>query len=235
MAHREAVADGIRLHMRERAYDGDSEAAQRLWHELEERHYHAYLAGDLSFEGQRRARARDFALAHGETLDEPGAGAWFDRYFEQYRAGWRLHVDALPTLDALEAALPGVRLGIITNGEPDFQRAKLERLGILDRFEHVVASGAIGATKPDPRIFDVAIERFAADAPVARAAYVGDRLHTDALGAAGAGLVGVWVDRHGTVLDSPDADAVRAAGVIVIPDLAELTAKLVERWDATSG
>lgn len=234
MAHRQAVADGILLHMRERAYDGDPGAAQLLWHELEERHYHSYLAGDLSFEDQRRARARDFALAHGETLDALGAGAWFDRYFERYRDAWRLHDDAVAALDELEATLPGVRLGIITNGEPDFQRAKLERLGILDRFAHVIASGALGVTKPDQRIFDAALERFAADAPVERAAYVGDRLRTDALGAASAGLDGVWLDRHDTVLADDDASAVLEAGVIVIPGLAELTARLTDRWDASS-
>ncbi|KQM84192.1 HAD family hydrolase [Agromyces sp. Leaf222] len=233
MAHRQAVADGIVLHMRERAYVGDTSAAQRLWHELEERHYHSYLAGELTFEGQRRARARDFALAHGEALDGVDAGAWFDRYFERYRDAWRLHDDAVPALDELEAALPGVRLGIITNGEPDFQRAKLERLGILERFAHVIASGAIGVTKPDRRIFDLAVERFAADAPVDRAAYVGDRLRTDALGAAGAGLDGVWLDRHATALGDDDASAVLEAGVIVIPSLARLAERLTSRWSSS--
>ncbi|GAA1515129.1 HAD family hydrolase [Agromyces terreus] len=230
MAHRAAVADGILRHMRERAYEGDVDAARALWHELEERHYHAYLDGRLTFEGQRRARARDFALAHGDELDDPSSGAWFDRYFERYRDAWRLHADAIPALDALQDAMPGVRLGIITNGEPDFQRAKLERLGILDRFEHVIASGALGVTKPDRRIFDAAVERFAASGPVAHAAYVGDRLHTDALGAAHAGLDGVWIDRESATLDEPDADEIAAAGVMVITGLAELAPRLVARW-----
>ncbi|SFR85990.1 putative hydrolase of the HAD superfamily [Agromyces sp. CF514] len=235
MAHREAVAGGIVQHMRERAYLADAAAAQRLWHELEERHYHAYLAGDLTFEGQRRARARDFALAHGEELDDPAAGVWFDRYFERYRDEWRLHDDALPALDELESRFPGVRLGIITNGEPDFQRAKLDRLGVSARFEHVVASGALGVTKPDRRIFAAAIELFSESAPVERAAYVGDRLRTDALGAADAGLVGVWLDRHDTQLDEDDATAVREAQVIVIPSLADLTSRLGKRWGAPAG
>ena len=117
MAHRAAVDAGIALHMAERAYEAEHAPAQQLWHDLEEEHYHAYLAGRLTFEGQRRARARDFALAHGEELDELAAGAWFARYFERYRESWSLHDDALPALDALDEALPGVRFGIITNGE----------------------------------------------------------------------------------------------------------------------
>lgn len=239
MAHREAVAAGIVLHMRERAYDapgiradpaGDPvTAAQRLWHELEEQHYHEYLAGRLSFEGQRRARARDFALAHGEELDDLAAGAWFDRYFERYRDSWGVHADALPALDRLEAELPGVRLGIITNGEPDFQTAKLERLGLTRRFAHVVASGAVGVTKPDPEIFRIAVDRFATEHPVSAAAYVGDRLATDAIGAARAGLLGVWVNRFGTVPDAEEAAAAASLGVIEVGSLDALADALVPR------
>jgi putative hydrolase of the HAD superfamily len=232
MAHREAVAAGIALHMRERAYAGDLVAAQALWHELEERHYHAYLAGELTFEQQRRARAADFALAHGDPIDDESAGAWFAAYFERYREAWTLHDDVVPALDALEAALPGVRFGIITNGEVEFQLAKLVRLGLEvghpGRIEHLVASGAEGVTKPDRRIFEIAIDRFASAAPVPAAAYVGDRLRTDAIGAAEAGLVGVWLNRSG--VRPPDAEATdaAAAGVHEIRTLAELPALLAQ-------
>ncbi|WP_400994132.1 HAD family hydrolase [Agromyces sp. GXQ0307] len=236
MAHREAVAAGIVLHLRERGYPADADgvvAAQALWHELEERHYHAYLAGELTFEGQRRARAAEFALAHGDPLDDESAGAWFTRYFERYRESWALHDDVLPAFDAIEAALPGVRFGIITNGEPDFQLAKLVRLGLEvghpGRIEHLVASGAEGVTKPDRRIFEVAVARFAADAAVSRAAYIGDRLRTDAIGAAEAGLVGVWINRSGERPDEPEATDATAAGVLEIRTLAELAPLLAER------
>ena len=233
MAHREAVAAGIAMHLQERGYAAEAAEAQRLWHELEERHYHAYLAGELTFEQQRRARAAEFALAHGEPLDDAAAGAWFARYFERYRESWALHADVEPALDALEAAIPGVRFGIITNGEEDFQLAKLVRLGLEvghpGRIEHLVASGSEGVTKPDPRIFGAAVARFAADAPVSAAAYVGDRLRTDAIGAARAGLVGVWLNRPGERPAGADAADAAAAGVIEIRSLAELPALLRDR------
>ena len=223
MAHREAVRRGILLHMGDRAYPGDDHpAAQRLWHELEEAHYHSYLEGRLSYEGQRRARARDFARAHGEDLDEESAGTWFTRYFERYRESWALHDDALDALDAVEAAVPRVRLGVITNGEADFQRSKLELLGILERFDHVVASGEVGVVKPDAEIFHVALARFAADAPVSAAVYVGDRLATDAIGAARAGLIGVWLNRHGAEASADEAEQAAASGVLEITTLTEL-------------
>ncbi len=232
MAHRAAVDAGITLHMAERAYEAERAPAQQLWHDLEEEHYHAYLAGHLTFEGQRRARARDFALAHGEELDELAAGAWFARYFERYRESWSLHDDALPALDALDEGLPGVRLGIITNGELDFQRAKLERLGILDRFGHVIASGEVGITKPDPGIFEFAIAQFESEAPVTTAAYVGDRLVTDAIGAATAGLLGVWLNRTGATMTDDEAASAAMLGVVEIASLTELAPILADRLTA---
>jgi len=195
-AHRAAVAAGILLHLDRVGgafATGDRESATVLWDALEEEHYHSYLAGALDFAGQRRARARDFAASFDIALTDREADAWFDDYFESYRASWHLHDDALPALDALAELIPGVRFGIITNGDPVFQGDKLRRVGLADRFEHVITSGALGYAKPDARIFEHACALF--DAPVEAAVYVGDRLHTDAVGAAAAGLTGVWLDR----------------------------------------
>jgi putative hydrolase of the HAD superfamily len=228
MAHREAVEAGILLHMRRRGYRGDVATAQRHWYELEERHYHEYLAGLLSFEGQRRARAAAFAGAFGETLDDAEASAWFAEYFEGYRASWSMHDDALPVLERLTEAVPGVRLGIITNGELDYQQSKLARLGLDRRFEHVVASGSVGATKPDAAIFEAALARFD-DTPPEQAVYVGDRLRTDAIGAAQAGLLGVWLNRRGERAEAGESDEARALGVREIRGLDELVPIATER------
>jgi putative hydrolase of the HAD superfamily len=230
MAHREAVADGILQHMRSRAYLGDETEAARHWHELEEQHYLAYLGGSLTFEGQRQARAADFARRFGHELDAHGASRWFAEYFERYRDAWALHDDVLPALDALATALAGVRFGVITNGELEFQTAKLARLGLLGRFEHVVASGAVRVTKPDARIFRVAVELFEGEAPVSAAAYIGDRLTTDAIGAARAGLVGVWLNRGDESPTADEAAAAHAAGVLEIGGLGELPALLARCW-----
>lgn len=219
--HRGAVADGIlatraRLGGAMAAADAVAETAR--WAGLEEHHYHRYLAGELDFEGQRRERARGFLEPFGVTLDDAEASAWFDAYFADYVAAWRLHDDALPMLARLEA-IPGVRLGIITNGDPAFQGRKLAAVRLADRFATVVASGAEGVVKPDPAIFRIACERLGVEPE--RAVYVGDRLRTDALGAAGAGLTGVWIDRLGAATADELAEAAEA-GVRVITTLDDL-------------
>jgi putative hydrolase of the HAD superfamily len=226
-AHREAVDAGIVAYAQSlggQYLATEPSAAAELWHNLEEQHYHRYLAGEVGFEDQRRARAAEYAAQHGQTLGPEAAGGWFEGYFEHYVASWALHPDSLPCLDALIRRIPGVRLGLITNGELDFQLRKVEKVKLGARVEHVVASGELGYTKPDPRIFRHACSLFGVEPE--HAVYVGDRFATDALGAANAGLTGVWIDRRGRGLSRDEQAQARAAEVIRIRSLDELPAAI---------
>lgn len=221
-AHRLAVDRGIASHLAASGVTTVDPAEIARWTELEEHHYHRYLTGELDYLGQRRARARDFGEPYGlRFTHDSEAEGWFEEYLDHYRAAWSLYDDTLPCLDAL--AGKGIRLGIITNGQEDFQQAKLSRMGLAGRFEHVVASGTVGITKPDSRIFELACELFGVTP--SDALYVGDRLGTDAVGARDAGLRGVWLVRDGAA--SADEVAVaEASGVTVITSLAQLPALL---------
>jgi putative hydrolase of the HAD superfamily len=216
-AHRRAVEEGVIAHLRTLELGGDlDEAAEATrWTDLEEKHYPRYLAGELEYLGQRRARARDFMAHYGVAFaDDAAAESWFEEYLREYRAAWALHDDALPTL----AALTGYRLGIITNGVTHFQQPKLEALGLTPYFEHVVTSGDFGAVKPHPSIFLHACSLFGVTPD--QAVYVGDRLQTDAIGAAAAGLTGVWLNRRAATADERRKAA--ASGVHIIGELTEL-------------
>jgi len=214
-AHRNAVRDGIAAHI---GPHPQGPALQDHWDELEEHHYHRYLTGELTYLGQRHARARDFMRPLGVEFETDAAAEdWFETYLVEYRRAWTLYDDALPCLDALDAA--GVRIGMITNGIVPFQMAKLDALGLTPRIEVFVASGEFGVAKPDPRIFEHARAKF--DIRSGDACYVGDRLHTDAIGASEAGMLGVWLDR-GAAATAAELDHARGAGVRVIHSLDEL-------------
>jgi len=221
--HRRAVELGLFAHRA--AIGGVVAAADRTaesarWNELEEIHYHRYLFGELDFLGQRRARARGFVEPFGLPLATDGeADAWFDSYLEHYESNWTLHSDTLPCLDALTTGPAPLRIGLITNGDIHFQTAKLSGTGLLPRIERTIASGEFGIAKPDAAIFAHACEVFGV-AP-GSAAYIGDRLTTDALGASAAGLLGVWLDRAGRATDE-QLETCRSAGVPVIRSLAEV-------------
>ena len=68
------------------------------------------------------------------------------------------------------------RLGIIANQGKDLLD-RLERFGILDNFEIIINSTDIGFSKPDLRIFQVALEK--ANIEPSKAVYVGDRVDND--------------------------------------------------------
>ena len=226
-AHSRAVASGVAAY---RAAHGGALAAAddavelARWYALEEQHYHRYLAGEIDHREQRRHRARGFVEPFGLDLsNDVDADDWFGRYLVEYERAWELYDDTLPALDALEALRPDVRFGVITNAELPFQRSKMDATGLSSRIEITIASSEVGAVKPHARIFEYACERFGV-AP-GDAAYVGDRLETDAVGAASAGLTGVWLDRKGAAT-ADDVARAAASGVRIIRGLAELPAAL---------
>jgi len=93
----------------------------------------------------------------------------------------------------------GCRPGVLTNGVPAFQRAKLDAHGLSRHFDAVVASYEAGAHKPDERPFRLAAERLPADEYV----MVGDSYEADIEGARAMGWRGVHYAPDG---DSPDGE-----------------------------
>jgi putative hydrolase of the HAD superfamily len=85
--------------------------------------------------------------------------------------------------------------------------------GLLELLDGVVSSAAVGAAKPDPAIFAVALER--ADARPGDALHVGDSLDKDVAGARAAGIGALLVCR-----DGHPPDGVRAIGTLAeLPSL----------------
>lgn len=102
---------------------------------------------------------------------------------------WSLFDDVVECLDGLGMH----QLGVVSNGNSQQQRAKLARMGILERFSHVVVSEDVGVAKPDGLIFARACELTGVAST--SAIYIGDNLETDALGAHRAGLHSIWLNR----------------------------------------
>lgn len=164
------------------------------WFAALDHHYARYLAGEIGFQEQRRARVRDTLRM---DLSDDDADATFQVYLAAYERNMRLFPDVLPCLNALAKH----SLGIVTNGNTQQQRRKLTRLGILDRFACIVVSDEFGSSKPDPRIFPRACE-LAATAPP-DALHVGDLYDVDVVGAERAGLRAVWLDRSAAGIQQP--------------------------------
>jgi HAD superfamily hydrolase (TIGR01549 family) len=109
--------------------------------------------------------------------------------------------DVVPALEALRAR--GLRLVVVSNANGTL-RAHMDRLDLTRRFDIVLDSADEGVEKPDPRFFQIALERSGAARETT--IHVGDLYYVDVMGARGAGLRGVLLDE----LDlRPDADCPR--------------------------
>jgi putative hydrolase of the HAD superfamily len=108
------------------------------------------------------------------------------------RGSWEIFDDVVPTLETLREA--GVRMGVVSNWDTRLP-AVLDRLELTGFFDSVIVSSLEGVEKPDPRIFERAVEEL--DADPTTTAHVGDIPELDIEGARRAGLRGVLVDRTG--------------------------------------
>ena len=98
--------------------------------------------------------------------------------------------DVVPALEDLRR---DYALAMLTNGVPDTQRAKLDAAGLAGYFPVTVVSGEMGASKPDPRVFDRVLGELGVRP--AEAAMVGDSLKRDIAGARAAGIFAVQIAR----------------------------------------
>ena len=161
------------------------------WHEVQERHFLRFTRGEIGFQEHRRERLREIFSSDQSEFSDSELDSRFDFYLKRYENNWALFDDVLPFLRRTKDC----RLGIVTNGDSDQQRAKLKRTGISDYFEAVVISSEIGKAKPEPEIFLEAC-RILSVSP-AECLFIGDRIDLDMEGSKAAGMRSIWLDRTG--------------------------------------
>lgn len=132
-------------------------------------------------------------------------------------ANYALFDDVVPVLEGLRA--DGVRLGIVSNFEAWLERL-LEELGVRAYFDVRVISGVEGMEKPDPRIFELAMER--AGVEPSASVYVGDNPEFDVDPARALGMFPVLIDRRERY---PDAAGARIVSLAELPDVLEIAAR----------
>ncbi|WP_067126890.1 HAD family hydrolase [Microtetraspora malaysiensis] len=190
-----------------------------LWLDLERRHLPAWHAGECSFAEQRRRRLRDFCHLMRLPLPADLDAAYAD-FLRHYEAAWTAFPDAAGTLDALTGR--GLTLGVLTNGVPVQQEAKLRRIGLMDRLDPVLTPDALGAFKPAPECYLAAAAKLGLHPQ--EILLVGDDRELDAIGPTRVGMRGVWLDRPET--GHPDAGHPDRQGPPRITSLRELPALL---------
>jgi putative hydrolase of the HAD superfamily len=106
---------------------------------------------------------------------------------------WRIVRDGThEALDRLKSA--GFKLGIVSNADGRVA-SDAKRLGLAQFFDVIIDSQVVGVEKPNPKIFQLALD--ALKVPAEEALYAGDIYAIDMLGARAAGIEGKLIDQHG--------------------------------------
>jgi putative hydrolase of the HAD superfamily len=157
------------------------------------------LEGRLTVAAARLERFRRLLTDAGAARSDERAGDVARLYRRAYETAWQ------PVRGAIElvATLKRERLAVavVSNNVVVEQRMKLQRCGLAGYVDTLVTSEEVGASKPDARIFGVALERVCAAPDVA--VMLGDAWSTDIVGARAAGVRAVWLNRR--QVPSPDA------------------------------
>ncbi len=126
-------------------------------------------------------------------IDDEDFGAELgERFPQERRKSPFLYEETFKVLDALKGKYA---LLLLTNGSPELQNTKLDITPeLVPYFDQIVISGDFGKGKPDPTIFEHALQLMNMSAD--EAIMVGDNLMTDILGASRVGMKSVWINRH---------------------------------------
>ncbi|MBW4083080.1 HAD family hydrolase [Paenibacillus sp. S150] len=172
-------------------------------------------------QGERAAQMREERFIRG--LADFGVqasceqGAQIQKEYTRLQGEMRINEGAGELLASLIGC--GIIVGIITNGNEEHQRSKLQTLG-LSRYvpeERTVISGKAGFMKPDPRIFRLANECTGTKAE--ESLYIGDSWSKDIAGASAAGWQAIWFN---PLQDKPGTGDKPAAVASTFAELREL-------------
>lgn len=161
--------------------------------------YERYMAGELSFLGQREVRLqRAYAFANVAPPVGEDYLCWAQNYEKRVQSAWKPFPDVQTFLD-LHKEL-GIPFGVVSSNVEEYQRNQLNLSGPRG-FTCVVGSDTAGAPKPATEAFLAGFRALGISA--AETLYVGDNPVNDYEGATRAGLQAALIDRAAVHKDFP--------------------------------
>jgi putative hydrolase of the HAD superfamily len=94
----------------------------------------------------------------------------------------------------LEELKPNYRMGIVSDAQSCFALPEIKATGLAEYFDPVVISGSDGYRKPDPRLFEKALDLMKLKA--SQVIYVGNDMYRDIHGAQRAGIKTIFVNSN---------------------------------------
>lgn len=147
--------------------------------------------GGFSWHERMYRRLLDLAGTAGTPASLDQAASTILREHRLSNAWRRVGKGVRESLQRLRAA--GLKLAIVSNSEGTLEQM-LEEIDLRSAFDVVLDSAVVGFTKPDPRIFHLALERLGVTA--AQAVMVGDSPSADVDGAHAVGIRAALIDPY---------------------------------------
>lgn len=145
----------------------------------------------------RFARLIDTFESIGFSVDEHLINKLSEDYITHLTSFNYLFDDTFEILDYLQQ---NYHLHIITNGFEEVQHKKLTNSKINQYFKTVTNSEMVGVKKPNPKIFNYALN--SAEANIKSSVMIGDSYEADILGAKNIGMDVIFFDVNNIVLDT---------------------------------
>lgn len=159
-----------------------------------------YQLDKITHEELRYKRLRNSFDAINYTISDEEIGKIADDYIQLLPENNHLFEGTIEVLDYLK---PKYNLHIITNGFANVQARKLDNSKIGGYFDTVTNSEMAGVKKPNPIIFEYALN--AANAQRESSMMIGDCLEADVHGALGAGIDAIFFNEG----NSPVAENIK--------------------------
>lgn len=178
-----SVQRGHRLFLRRLVDDHDLEVpveeAVETWRTTVGEHFRE--RDGTEFRSARAGYARAVAAIVGEPLPED---EWLPLFREVLAETLEPNPGAIEAIAELSEL--DLHLGVVSDADRDELLYILEEFGVLEYFDSLTVSEDVGRTKPDPAMFEAALD--AADVDPERALMIGDRYRHDVAGAARFGI-----------------------------------------------
>ena len=158
------------------------------------RYWKLFREDKVSKADLRYGRLREAFDAIGFNTNDEMIHVLSEEYITYLADHNALFENALHVLDYLK---PQYSMHIITNGFEEVQHRKLQNSNLLPFFDQVITSEKVGVKKPNPAIFEYAMELTGAGAH--ESVMIGDNFEADILGAMNVGMQAIFCKFNGEI------------------------------------